>query len=499
MAGSPRGRLLRTAGRALLVLVGLCVALAVINAFDEELSPEAAAYLAPEKTAVPDARNAYLALLGIDARPGTPPHQAGRKRLDAMAAAFAADPLVGDVPSLSGEKNPLAASGAYAGCKGTSSCLRDVAGDDGARAFVETNGLLLKRYRELLDYPEFSDAVPPSAFGTFPLYPPLLMQARQLFHADIARRVLQSAASAEKAFADLARQIEFDRRNLAAAGHSLSKLVFAAHLRDDYLLLSEALQAAPAEGANAARAVLRPVTEREKSLAKVLRSEGRQSAETLRRLRQAMLRFRNPYADIAAENPQMEVRSPFPSHSKAANFLLAWLYQPNAAINEWFRMHQAVVALAAEPVTGRMEAARGEDKWVRDFGKELSPNPFNLAGISAARKRVLPGHVLRYSFFLDDLDGLVRLVVLKSEILSRKLPPSRLGAYLETREDLRNTQTGAAMRHRVRQTESGATVVDLWFEPVNSSWSQRDFGLGAGKVAVTLALPAGSARRNVTR
>ena len=478
----------KVAVRGLLALAGLCVALAVINAFDEELSPEAAAYLAPEKTAVPDARNAYLALLGTEAGPGTRPHEAGRKRLDALAAAIAADPLVGDVPNLQVE-NPLTAAGAYAGCKGTSSCLQDVARDDGARAFVEANGPLLQRYRELLNYPEFSDAVPSSAFGTFPLYPPLLLQARQLFHTDIALRVQQTAASAKKALADLARQIEFDRRNLAAAGHSLSKLVFAAHLRDDYLLLSEALQAAPAGSIEAARAALTPLTEREKSLAKVLRSEARQSAETLRRLRQAMLRFRNPYADIAAANPQMEVSSPFPSHSKAANFLLAWFYQPNATINEWFRMHQAVVALAAQPAAGRLEAARGEDKWIRDFEKELSPNPLNLAGISAARKLVLPGHVLRYSFFLDDLDGFVRLVVLKSELLSNRVSPSRLGTYLESRKDLLNVYTGTAMQHRFRQAESGATVMDLWFEPVNSSWRQRDFGLGPGKVAVALALP----------
>jgi hypothetical protein len=487
MAQSAPGRWRKTAVRGLLVLVGLCAALAVINTFDEELSPEAAAYLAPEKTAVPDARNAYLALMGTEAGPGIPPHQAGRKRLDALATAIAADPLVGDVPNLQVE-NPLAAAGAYAGCKGASSCLQDVARDGSARAFVEANGPLLQRYRELLDYPDFSDAVPLSAFGTFPLYPPLLLQARQLYHADIALRMQQSGASAKIALADLARQIEFDRRNLAAAGHSLSKLVFAAHLRDDYLLLSEALQAAPAGSIEAARAVLAPLTEREKSLAKVLRSEARQSAETLRRLRQAMLRFRNPYADFAAANPQLEVSSPFPSHSRTVNFLLAWLYQANATINEWFRMHQAVVALAAMPVAGRLEAARGEDQWVRDFEKDLSPNPFNLAGISAARKLVLPGHALRYSFFLDDLDGFVRLVVLKSEMLSNSVPSSRLTAYLESRKDLRNVYTGAAIQHRIRQTESGATVIDLWFEPANSSWHQRDFGLGAGKVAVTVSV-----------
>jgi hypothetical protein len=162
-------------------------------------------------------------------------------------------------------------------------------------------------------------------------------------------------------------------------------------------------------------------------------------------------------------------------------------------------MHQAVVALAAQPAAGRLEAARGEDKWIRDFEKELSPNPLNLAGISAARKLVLPGHVLRYSFFLDDLDGFVRLIVLKSELLSNRVSPSRLGTYLESRKDLRNVYTGTAMQHRVRQTESGATVTDLWFEPVNSSWRQRDFGLGAGKVAVSVVLPSGGARKDVTR
>jgi hypothetical protein len=487
----------RTAVRALLLLAGACAALAVINAFDEDLSPEAASYLAPEKAAVPDARNAYLAMLGLDVPAGALPHEAGRKRLDLLVAAIQANPLLVDaIPPFNVER-PLTAAGKFEGCRGVSSCLYEVASNEGVPGFIEANGPLLKRYRELMAYPAFSDAVPLSAFGTVPTFLPLLAQARQLFHADIARRVLQSPESGGQALADLARQIEFDRRNLAAAGLSLSKLVFAAYLRDDYLLLSDVLQhvrsQSPSRKPDSANPVLVPLTAAEKSLAGVLKAEARQTAETLRQLRQAMLRLKNPHADIQAANPQLEVRSPFLARSTAVNFLLAWFYQPNAAINEWFRIHRAIAALASAPAAARIEAARGGDQWIRDV-EPSTFNVFNFAGQSAARTMALPGHALSYSFFLDDLDGLMRLVLLKAEILAGNVPPSGVAAHIESREALRNVYTGAAMQHRVRQHESGTVLVDLWFEPMNASWKQRDFGLGAGKVAVTVALQSSKSK-----
>ena len=63
--------LLRTAAVAFVVLIVLALAVVIgVNAFDENLTPQAASYGEPRSPTVPGAENGYYALLGLGAPDG---------------------------------------------------------------------------------------------------------------------------------------------------------------------------------------------------------------------------------------------------------------------------------------------------------------------------------------------------------------------------------------------------------------------------------------------
>lgn len=275
------GRYLACAALALLAAIG---AWAAVNLADEDLHPQAREWLAWRAEPLPAADNGYYAALGF-ATDADDIHAAGLRIAEAHERAVA-----GGGRFDNGARAAVgAAQGAFSVDK-TAVCDLGAAGDEpeclkhaaAHRAAVEgalaQHRALLARYEALRAYPRFQLPIAPTLESPFPPWS-RVFAAKRLRHAQIALAFLDGGRA--RAFAAAAEELAFWRRVLAEPDIALfDKMAAQAAVRGSVLLASELLRADASAAPERERlvAALRPLSERERSIAGPLAHEFRMIA-----------------------------------------------------------------------------------------------------------------------------------------------------------------------------------------------------------------------------
>lgn len=280
---APRSRL------ALLFLLPI-IGWLVFNLFDWPLEAAAKATLEATPEVVPDRENLFLAMVALPIAGDEPAHERGAAALAAYQKALA-NP--GPRPRLFSEA--LARPTAVFDADGAALC--SPGNRDGAyqclqrsreqaakfRALFARYWPLLNRYRDLEDYARFSNPLP-----SLPEYPP---PDPTTFNIALLRLSMIALAVAEgspgTAIESLAHSATIWRRVLGATEASLvDKMMASRALAAHTLLASELIRTQRPDVTQLAaiEAVIRPLSEDERSLAGALTKEFRAQSEVLKRL-----------------------------------------------------------------------------------------------------------------------------------------------------------------------------------------------------------------------
>ena len=268
---------------AVLLLIVLVYA---INAFDEDLSPEAKALLMVPPNPYKPEDNLNLVLLGLDAPEGVSPVAAGEERLAALKKDLAEatkDPNH-RWPDFYEQKRPkLEFQGKLDFCRPlTGSCLQGVAARKAdIERLVKANRELVRRYSQLHDRQGYYDGIADIAF--LPAFAPPGL--RQLYLANVALQVKTGTRSQQAAaLASLRDDIRTWRLMLTGEGSLISKMIAVANLQGDFALLADAIAERdfdlPAH-ASAVRAALEVMKEEDWKISGVQRYEFRFTANLL--------------------------------------------------------------------------------------------------------------------------------------------------------------------------------------------------------------------------
>lgn len=227
----------------LVIGVALVLVVVAINAFDEDLSPEAKRLLAAPPNPWTPEQNLYIALTGFDALPGESQTAVGQTRVvkhDELHEAFWKDPQTwleraGDLKA-----SQLKFVGKVDFClPRTNSCWTGVENHkDEIDALLKANQALYQRYLDLPRLPGYYETAVPN-FLPEPAYVP--GPVRRLFLLNVALRIKTARSTQQEvaAFGDLYNDLSTWRRMFIGEGPLLSKTIALAYLKEDYALLGD--------------------------------------------------------------------------------------------------------------------------------------------------------------------------------------------------------------------------------------------------------------------
>lgn len=453
--------MLKTAARAclklvkwllilLIVLVGLLFS---INAFDEQLHPEAAAALAwPEPNSNP-AENAYFTLVGLSASPGQDATAWGqrwvatmnqaRSRSEAQAAekALAAMPL-----KFAGSSSPLCDFRAGQPCAPQAAQRAAAIGK-----LAADNAELLARYSVLRTLPQFVEVYKPQSVAHPPVDLSIYTAVQRLVLSQALAEIERDAGrSTLRLIAD---DINLQRRILAGAANLIVKLVANNALARDYQALAELIRRRPALArAEAAtlQKVLAPLSKQELALRPAMMAEFRAVAGILD----------DPaIADPASYQAIQILGSASPANGswvptvlKASVFdavlaplmngAAAVLLQKNATRNRQYEFLNAVAALDELPGPRLGEAERALRARVAEgISWSWVYNPLGKLILSMATP-----DFSKFKRRQLDVEGLRRLVALQARIAAERIADADIPALLaDSDRSLTNPYTNRAM------------------------------------------------------
>jgi hypothetical protein len=220
----------------LLMVLG-CFAL---NLFDTPLSGEAKALLAAPANPYRPQQNLYVAFAGFDAPSRQSVIDTGTARIEAYDHAL--DSMLRDPAAKPGNKSDSARllfKGDLSSWRPLSSSIWTLAKSRRAdmTALLAANQELYQRYLDLHQLPGYFEAARPSYYMP-PVYLP--QPVRVLFLADVADRIqMGTLPQQQAALAQLSRDFQMWQRVLKGNGDLSSKMIAAAALQADLLLLAD--------------------------------------------------------------------------------------------------------------------------------------------------------------------------------------------------------------------------------------------------------------------
>ncbi len=412
----------------LVVVLAIPALLLAINAIDEDLKPEVAAFAQPFKPRFSDKENAYYAIMGFQAAEGQHPHVVGRRIVAEYESQLAKDPLMTEFKTelyLGGPK--LVEKGKVRELcdvqKGPCSLANYVAKEAEIERMLMDNRVLLERYRLLYTYPHFEEAATPTVVEPLPSYPQWMAL---LSNGEIAIKVKRGDTA--QALDMLERDILFWRRVLSEARSSFAKAVVSNMLYRDYYLLSEIANSHPDVAKtyyDQLAKIALPLDKDVSNFAECVRLEFINSKHEWKRLYLGMRE--NPFV---SGNGTLEKLLGIPT---IPNWL--WpLLKPNATINHIYEAFRSQVELAAMPaprfakekeqIKQRIASKFDADA---EFGWHAFYNPIGKY-LTSVNQPDFSAHIAR----VHDLDGLIRLVALQVQIKSKGLSGAEIADYLNT-------------------------------------------------------------------
>lgn len=420
----------------------LLILVVAINARDEPLSPEAAAFAAESGPDVADPENAFFAALGFASPPGQDPHAQGMQAAARYEAALAQRPYFA---SADNGVRDLTAPEALS----TATPIGDlICSGDGCRqqrqqktghlaVTLNANKAMLARYERLQAYPHYRDALTPTIFA--PGVPfGVLGSAHQLLLAKVV--LFARYGDPGKALATLKRDTFFWRMVLRDADSLIARVVAARFLTNNANLLSElATQYKWSAGAlqEKAQAIVLPLTVEERDPGPALRREFRMNRHL----------FAGFAKDPAFRRSLMNVTDEGAIASGGRDILYRLFYRPEATANAAYRDFASLVAVmglpAREfikhlPATGAaVESSPSLIRW------NLIYNPLGKVMLASS-----PPDPRKIAAQLHNLDGLLRLVALQLRAKQEGLAPGRMEDFLRSAGDaFANPYTGGPMQY----------------------------------------------------
>lgn len=415
-------RVLKWGGFGLLVLM---LVLVVINAFDEELEPATPDYLEPVPETYAPQSNVFYALISLD--------QAGddwagvgfklKQRLDAQMAAGRSGEDVAKELSAELDKHKLAFKGDSGQLGDKDQLIATVgrirSGKLNADQLLADNQVLLARYLGLYRYEHYANTLAPG-WASMSLIPMgAASKSRNLWVLDLAKRVDQGQLDevAQRLTADTV----FWRRMLAHSELTLvDKMVMTAWVRSNFQLASQLAHryALSSEQLQTLQGMTGPVTAEERSLAGVLRQEGRFVLAFTREMwgKQGWMSTTEP--DAAAWDR---------ASSWATDHFARYFFKRNASANRQIRNVQTVIEMDAHECTQYQPdestlAQRPDLRWWWFFY-----DPIGKALIEAAGNGAL---YHSYTGRMCDLVGFQRVLALQLELRKQKVADADIDTFI---------------------------------------------------------------------
>lgn len=432
-------------------IVLLLIGAAVI--VDDTLEPALQALLERPARHVPPEHNLYLALLGFAHGADQPPHVAGQRIRDYLAARPDADAKVFD------EIDTLVSPIKFAHEKefrevdevlsfvcrpdGNQSldCLSVLDADLKYPQLLNDNRPLLERYRQLRRYEGYGHVL----IHNYSISTGVrtILKAQWLLFLDVKRA--HTRGDTPGAVRELAADIHFLRNGLAHAESLFDKAILAGLLGRDLALLRSLVYASGSKlkpfSAKLKQAVLQ-LSREETSLSALIPVEMSLFQVSIQAIRRQLWKGQDPYSEVTKAFGEAS-RFPEPVWRLT---LLSLFLKPNATMNACYRLRMADLA--------EVEAQAGA------AGKEASrtgPWAAFIDSLNVAGRRLLPGE-MPFSIFpreiFGDLDRFMQLLALQVGALQSD-GPLDIGKL-----------TGPDVKwHEARWS--------LYFEPRSEKWKAR--------------------------
>jgi hypothetical protein len=469
----------------LILLVVLVAALFSVNAFDEDLHPDAAAALAWPESNVNPANNGYFTLVGLSAPAGQDATAWGQGWVATLNRVHSRGEAEAAGKSLAAAPLKFAGlSSALCEFRGGRPCAPEAAkraADIGRLA--ADNAELLVRYAALLAFPQVVETYRPHSvshplpdlFVYTPAQRLVLSQALADFERDGGRPTLRQISD----------DIGLQRRILGGAASLVLKMVATGALARDYQALAEVIRRHPAlaaaEAATLQRA-LAPLSPSELALRPAMMAEFRTTAAILDDPAITDPASFQMMQVLGLATPVNDPRAPVVLKAAVLDAVLAplmkgaaaALLQKNATRNRQYAALNAVAALDDVPGPG-LGAAEQALRARLDDGIDWSwvYNPYGRLILAVATP-----DFSKFKRRQLDVEGLRRLVALQVRIAAGAIADADIPAFLASSEAaLADPYTNQAMRWDGEQRA-------LLFETANNaSW----FMVGKdGRIAVAL-------------
>lgn len=394
----------------LLLLAGIAIVV------DEPIDPGLQALIGQQKRQISPESNLYLALLGFGHGANQPPHVAGQRVSEYLAARPDADAKVFDeIDTLVSpikfahekefrEADEILSMACLPEGNQSLDCLRVLKdADERYPQLLNDNRPLLERYRQLRRYEGFGHVL----IHNYSISTGVrtIRKAQWLFLLDVMRA--HTRGDTTGAVRELAEDIRFLRNGLAHAESLLDKLVFAVWLRRDLVLLRSLVYDGGSKlkpfSTELKQGVL-PLSRGEISISALMPVEMANFQVFIQAARRQLWKGQDPYSEVTESFGEARL---FPEPGWRLTLLSLFLKR-NATLNACYRLRMGGLV--------EVEAQAGEDgRRVQRTGPWAAfIEPLNDAG---RRLLTQEGSFSFYRESLDDLNRFMHLLALQIEAL----------------------------------------------------------------------------------
>lgn len=393
------------------------VLLTFLALFDERLNPEIKSFVNVYSDRVPTEENAYYAVLGFHAPPGTDIHAMGIEIVQSFEEASRKNPSLAEFdhkklfggPELSftGQLTEFYKDRGF-------SCLEYAqASKKNIEKLLSVNRELLDRYYSSYRYPRFRDTAPMAPPGLLPLFGSI-RNTNKLMLLNLALEA--NAGRVNAAMDGLKRDIGYWRLVLKESNELITKLVAVSIIKMDYLFLSELIsrnKIGPTH-LQITGSLMGPLEPDEVDMSGAMRREFEFTMNGIRGIKDSFLQ-----------------KKPGEEKDSRWKFLLWPFFKVNASINIIYPSHKKLAAAAALSAKDLVSESR---KWEGAKKSKLGLDDFyNFVG-TIVHKPMGDLENLKYLSYLSrvhDLDGLIRLVSLQFAAKRRGITYANMDAFLK--------------------------------------------------------------------
>ena len=447
---------------AVVVLLPLLL-LVAINLIDEDLEPKAAAYGEPRAATVPEAENAYFAVLALNASDGVDSMAYARAWQGEVKAA-ALEKRKEKLPESKRAKRPPLCEPRDAPCLAQ---LREKTDEIAQQLEAHKEDLVrydtligYKRYEEILDYAPRADST---------MAPYLLVASAQ--RAFLLRAAMEvEAGRLEEAVAALEKDFAFQRMLLGSSRTLIGKMVATANFWRDMQFVNELMQVRASE--------ITPFLPRLRTALGALEPGNLNLGSTMETEYQVpKAAFRDLREGLVSQGMISGMVEGGSVSDKMWDVVGLFFFKRNASLNRSFRYYSGMGAVMDAPANKLDEQLIAFNAAQPPVGPQWNwvYNPVGKVLVDVA----VPSFK-EYAWRVHDLDALSRLLALRIDMLTAGVSAEQAAEFIgKSDAGLHNPYTRKPMNW-------DADKKRIYFEATSASTKRYKRGLDNGKVFIAL-------------